>query len=260
MRTRSKTKNPFISWHCILLLRFFFSRNMTQHSQRLAPVTTFRERRSLVSWAMSRSLPGTVEFQLFLLYLHSDHIFRKTSLAHCHLNHAACHGCHYSAVISWLYGLRHVNSFPREPPNDFTKHWAPRQSTLLGLEPMHAYEFVFFGRFKRPSGKVVEVASYSQHHAFRWMVISQVNSFKLFVAASYIILSQRRLSFRLQVQLKEAWASFNRFIRYVFYCTFATGSLRLYSSSISSYVGSSTSIYAPAPSLPACNGNSPPNS
>ena len=165
MGTRSKTNNPYISWHCILLLRFFFSRNMTQHSQRLAPVspavTTFRERRSLISWAMSRSLRGKMEFLLFLLCLHSDHSFRKTSLAHCYLNHAACHGCHYSAVISWFYGLRHVNSFPREPPNDFTKHWAPRQSTLLGLEPMHAYEFVFFGRFKRPSGKVVEVASYS---------------------------------------------------------------------------------------------------
>jgi hypothetical protein len=39
MGTRSKTNNPYISWHCILLLRFFFSRNMTQHSQRLAPVS-----------------------------------------------------------------------------------------------------------------------------------------------------------------------------------------------------------------------------
>ena len=207
MGTRSKTNNPYISWHYILLLRFLFLRNMTQHSQRLAPVTTFRERRNLISWAMSRSLPGTMEFLLFLLYLHSDHSFRKTSLAHCYLNHAACHGCHYSDVISWFYGLRHVNSFPREPPNDFTKHWAPRQSTLLGLEPMHAYEFVFFGRFKRPSGKVVEVASYSQHHAFRWMVISQVNSFKLLVSASYIILSQRRLSFRLRRKHAKAHCS-----------------------------------------------------
>ena len=43
----------------------------------------------------------------------------------------------------------------------------------------------------------VEFASYStstQHHAFRWMVISQVNSFELLILASYIILSRRRLS------------------------------------------------------------------